>query len=235
MQKLRTIAVVPAYNEEETIEGVVDEIRKKAPGVDVVVVDDGSVDHTAQKARAAGAFVVKHPFNMGIGAAVQTGFKFAVREGYDAAVQVDGDGQHNPKYIPQMIELLERGDADVVSGSRFLKKEGFQSSLLRRIGIRFFELLYRLLVGIRVSDCTSGFRAFGPKALSLVAENYPDDYPEPEAVIMLHRAGLRFTEIPVVMRERQAGSSSIKGIKPIHYMIKVTLALFMHRLRKGTG
>jgi len=229
--KLRAIAVVPAYNETEAISAAIAEIRANAPMVDIVVVDDGSTDDTARKAKVAGVYVLRNPFNMGIGATVQTGFKFAVAKGYDAAIQVDGDGQHDPRYIPKMLEIIGNG-ADVVSGSRFLEKEGFQSSFLRRIGIRFFELLYRILAGIRITDCTSGFRAFGPRALHCVAEMYPDDYPEPEVILMLHRMRLNFAEIPVAMRDRQGGVSSIRGFKPLHYMVKVTLALLMNKIRK---
>ncbi len=230
---LRVIAVVPAYNERNTIEKVIEEIQNSAPNIDIVVIDDGSLDDTYDCASNAKALVIRHPFNMGIGAAVQTGFRFATIRNYDVAVQVDGDGQHDPKYIPQMLEIIANGDADVVGGSRFLEGEGFQSSSLRRAGINFFEMIYKIFVGIDVTDCTSGFRAFGKNALEFVAENYPDDYPEPEVVIMLKKAGFKFKEIPVVMRERQGGKTSIKGFKPLHYMIKVTLALIMNILRKA--
>ncbi|MCD6417205.1 glycosyltransferase family 2 protein [bacterium] len=231
-ENLRVIAVIPAYNEESTIEKVVGEVKASVSGIDVVVVDDGSSDDTYHCALKSGAKVVRHPFNMGIGATVQTGFKFAAKRNYDVAIQVDGDGQHNPSYIPEMLKILKNSDADVVGGSRFLEKKGFQSSLLRRMGIKFFELIFKILVGIDVTDCTSGFRAFGKDALYFVAKNYPEDYPEPEAVILLKKAGFKFVEIPVVMRERQGGSTSIKGFKPFHYMVKVTLALLMNIIRK---
>jgi len=231
-QKLRAIAIVPAYNEQDTIESVVNEIFRSAPNIAVAVIDDGSRDNTFVRAKKTKARVLRLPFNMGIGAAVQTGFKFAFANGYDIAIQVDGDGQHAPEFIPQMLEIIESGGADVVSGSRFLEKEGYQSSFIRRLGIKFFELVYKILVRMDVTDCTSGFRAFGPNALRVVAENYPDDYPEPEAVIMLHKAGLRFMEIPVIMRDRQGGKTSIRGFKPLHYMIKVSLALIMNKIRK---
>lgn len=229
---LRTIAVVPAYNEQDTVARVVNEIRQCIPAIDVVVVDDGSSDGTYRVAKATHAYVLRHPFNMGIGSTVQTGFKFAFRRGYDAAVQIDGDGQHDPKYISRMLDIVSSGEADIVSGSRFLECEGFQSSFMRRMGIKFFEFIYRMLVGIRVTDCTSGLRLFGGDALGFVANDYPEDYPEPESIIMLHKAGFRFFEIPVVMRERQGGKTSIRGIKPFHYMMKVTLALLMNKLRK---
>ncbi len=230
--KPKAIAVVPAYNEEKTVATVVNEIKNSVPDIDVVVIDDGSEDNTFDKAKEAGAFVIRHPFNMGIGATVQTGFKFAVMRGYDIAIQVDGDGQHDPKFIPYMLEIISAGDADVVSGSRFLKKEGFQSSKIRRIGIKIFEHVYRILTGLKITDCTSGFRAFNRKALEFVAKNYPEDYPEPEVIILIHKANFRIKEIPVVMRARQGGKTSIKGLKSLHYMLKVIFALFMHALRK---
>ncbi len=232
-ESFRAIAVIPAYNEQDTIASVVQEVKSSAPFVDVLVVDDGSHDDTYERARNAGATVLRHPFNMGIGAAVQTGFIYAVANGYDVAIQVDGDGQHDPKFIKEMLDVIGSGNADVVSGSRFLQKRGFQSSFLRRIGIKFFQLIYRLLVGMDVTDCTSGFRAFGGDALRFVAKNYPDDYPEPEVLIMLNKAGFKFREIPVVMRSRQGGATSIRGFKSLHYMIKVTFALIMHSIRRA--
>lgn len=231
-RNLRAIAVVPAYNEQDTVASVVDEIKRTVPDVDVVVVDDGSVDDTFSRAVGAGAKVIRHIFNMGIGAAVQTGFRFAANNGYDVAIQVDADGQHDPKYIPLMLKIIKEKRADVVSGSRFIEGKGFQSSVVRRIGIKFFQMLYRILLGIRVTDCTSGFRAFANDALRFIAQNYPDDYPEPEAIVLIHKAKFRFVEIPVVMRNRQGGSTSISGLKPLQYMVKVTLALLMDLLRK---
>ncbi len=227
----RALAIVPAYNEEATIESVVQEIVKKVPGIDICVVDDGSTDSTRIRAQRSGAIVISHPLNMGIGVAVQTGFMYAVHHKYDSAVQVDGDGQHDPVFIPAMMSLLAQGEADVVSGSRFIDKGGYKSSFLRRIGIWFFEIMNRVLVGQRISDSTSGFRAFNRPAIEFLADDYPEDYPEPEVVIMLKKAGFRIKEVPVVMRERQGGRSSIRGFKPFHYMVKVILAILIQSLK----
>ena len=184
--------VAPAYNEEaaaaDTARALLEVAAQLGPETEIIFVDDGSSDETYYCALNAGARVIRHPFNMGIGATVQTGFRFAAIRDYDVAIQVDGDGQHDPKYIPQMIEIITKGDTDVVGGSRFLEGEGFQSSWSRRIGIKFFEMMYKVFVGINVTDCTSGFRAFGKNALEFIAENYPEDYPEPEVVIMLKKA-----------------------------------------------
>lgn len=232
-RKFKIIAVVPAYNEAETIGNVVREIVMNLD-VDVCVVDDGSTDNTSQIARNAGATVLRHPVNAGIGTTVQSGFLFALRNGYDIALQVDGDGQHDPKYISNLIEPIINGDADVVNGSRFLNDIGYKSSFMRRVGIAFFRFIYKLLTGKTVTDCTSGFRAFGRNALEFLAKNYPDDYPEPEVILTLLKKGFRFKEVPVVMRERQGGKSSLSGIfKPVNYMVKVTLALLIDFLRRN--
>lgn len=229
--RVRVLAIVPAYNEEATIDSVVKEILKKVPCIDVCVVDDGSVDSTVVRAKKSGAIVISHPFNMGIGVAVQTGFIYALRQKYDIAVQVDGDGQHDPAYIPAMMSLLAKGEVDVVSGSRFLNKGGYKSSFWRRAGIVFFEIINRVLVGQRITDSTSGFRAFNRRVIEFLAGNYPEDYPEPEVVIILKKAGFKITEVPVVMRKRQGGKSSIRGFKPLHYMVKVILAILMQVLK----
>ncbi len=231
IENLKTLVIVPAYNESETIIKVVDEISHNVPFVDIVVIDDGSSDDTYLQAKETGVFVLRHPFNLGIGSAVQSGFKFAFEHNYDVAIQVDGDGQHDPKYIPKMLELIQDNVADVIGGSRFLTKEGFQSSLFRRLGIKYFEILFKILTGKKVTDCTAGFRAFSKDTIKLISKVYPDDFPEPEAVIHIYKAGFTFTEVPVVMRERLGGQSSISGIKPLIYMIKVTLALLMNVLR----
>lgn len=229
--RLRVLAIVPAYNEEATIASVVREIVKEVPGIAVCVIDDGSTDSTRIRAQESGAIVISHPLNMGIGVAVQTGFMYAVRHEYDIAVQVDADGQHDPTFIPAMISLLVKGEADVVSGSRFLNKKGYKSSFLRRLGISFFAVMNQVLVGQRISDSTSGFRAFSRPVIELLADTYPEDYPEPEVVIILKKAGFKMREVPVVMRERQGGRSSIRGFKPFHYMVKVILAILMQALK----
>lgn len=227
----KILAIVPAYNESETIEMVINEILDKVPGTDICVVNDGSIDDTAEKARRAGAIVISLPFNMGIGAAVQTGFMYAVENKYDFAVQVDADGQHDPSYINKMISILKQNNYDVVSGSRFLNKTGYKSPWLRRLGIKILEIINRVVVRQKITDCTSGFRAFNRSALEFLAQVYPEDYPEPEVLIVLKKNKFRIIEIPVIMRNRLGGQSSIRGLKSFHYMVKVILAIIMESVK----
>jgi len=230
----RVVAVVPAYDEEDAIAGVVDEIRAFDPAIDVVVVDDGSRDSTADAADAAGAVVVRLPFNLGIGAAVQTGFRYALEHGYDVAVRLDGDGQHDPAELPKLLGPLERGEADVVTGSRFRGDDGgYRPPLGRRLGITWFAKLVTLLSRQRVTDTTSGFQALNRPAIALFARDYPSDYPEVEATVLLLKHRLRLTEVPVEMRERETGSSSITVLRSLYYAIKVTLALCIGMARRS--
>ncbi len=230
----RVVAVVPAYDEEDAIAGVVDEIRAFDPAIDVVVVDDGSRDSTADAAAAAGAIVVRLPFNLGIGAAVQTGFRYALEQGYDVAVRLDGDGQHDPAELPKLLGPLERGEADVVTGSRFRGDDGgYRPPLGRRLGITWFAKLVTLLSRQRVTDTTSGFQALNRPAIALFARDYPSDYPEVEATVLLLKHRLRLTEVPVEMRERETGSSSITVLRSLYYAIKVTLALCVGMARRS--
>lgn len=222
--------VVPAYNEERCIADVVRSIRAVWPGP-IVVVDDGSSDGTAARAAEAAAIVLRHPCNLGIGAAVQSGFRYALEAGWDAAVRVDGDGQHDPAYIPRLVEHMKATGADIVVGSRFLGRRGYQSTFVRRVGIAILSVL-SALVGTRVTDPTSGFWAVNHRALELLARTQPDDYPETQALVQAVRAGLRVSELPVVMRERQAGRSSIGAAYAGFYMAKVMLAVIVERLRK---
>lgn len=232
---MKTLVIIPAFNEEASVAGVVEEIHKLGNSYDIIVVNDGSTDGTSHEATKAGANVLSLPINLGIGAAMQTGFHYAVRHGYDCAVQVDGDGQHPPAEIPRLIDELESTNVDVVIGSRFLEGRGFQSTFGRRIGIRYFQFLHRVLTGVRITDSTSGFRALSRKALGIADRYYPDEYPEAESIVLFALNNLRMKEVPVVMRERQGGESSISRLAGIYYMFKVTLAiLFTHmRLRKG--
>ena len=228
------LAVVPAYNEAATIGGVVDSIHRDAPGWDVIVIDDGSTDATAERARSAGARVVRHPYNLGIGGAVQSGFRFALEHDYDLMVQVDGDGQHDPHAIHELVEAqeLEPG-IDMVCGSRFLSADyHYPAPVSRRTGIHLFAFLLSRIVGQRVSDPTSGFRLYNRRAISLFARDYPHDYPEVEAVLMLHHHRLTMREIPVQMYERGGGVSSISSGKSAYYMIKVLLALGVGLVRR---
>jgi glycosyltransferase involved in cell wall biosynthesis len=228
------LAVVPAFNEQNAIGGVVRELLRVRPKLDVLVVDDGSEDDTAARARRAGATVLRLPFNLGIGGAVQTGFLYADRNGYDATVQVDGDGQHIPTEIPRLLEAMERSGADVVIGSRFLGNRSFASSRVRRIGIRAFALVNSLVLGQRITDNTSGFRACNRNAVRFLSENYPQDYPEPESVIVLGRNGFMLAEVSVRMREREHGRSSISALRAVYYMVKVMLAIFVDCFKSKT-
>jgi glycosyltransferase involved in cell wall biosynthesis len=230
--ELRRIAIVPALNEEESVGRVIDEIRSFDPGFDIVVVDDGSVDRTAGIAADRGAHVLRLPFNLGIGGAVQTGYRFAFEHGYDLAVQVDGDGQHDPAQLPAILGPVLTGEADLCVGSRFAEGTGYQSSFARRVGIRVFAYVVSAVVRQRVTDTTSGFRAVNRKGIALFAADYPHDYPEVEATVMSVKHKLRLREVPVVMRERAGGASSITALRSIYYMTKVLLAIFVGLFRR---
>lgn len=228
---MRRLIIIPAYNEEESIYNTVSELIKKAEDFDYIVINDCSTDGTKAICEENGFNVINLPINLGIGGAVQTGYKYAFRKGYDCAVQVDGDGQHDVAYLKKMADFMEQEQADMVIGSRFIEKEGFQSSFLRRIGIRFFMILIKTLTGHTITDPTSGLRMIGKRALEIFAKDYPKDYPEPESTVALLRKGLIVKEIPVIMRERNGGESSISMRKSIYYMIKVPLAIIMECFR----
>ncbi|MBA2517033.1 MAG: glycosyltransferase family 2 protein [Solirubrobacterales bacterium] len=223
----RRLAVVPAYNEAETVGRVVAALHREAPDWDVLVIDDGSTDETAVIATHAGATVVRHPFNLGIGGAVQSGFRFAREEAYDLMVQVDGDGQHDPSEISRLTDERERDPRiDMVCGSRFLSDDyRYPAPISRRTGIHLFAFLLSRIIGQRVSDPTSGFRLYNARAIGLFARDYPHDYPEVEAVLMLHHHRLTMREVPVRMFERGGGQSSIRSGKSAYYMVKVLLAI----------
>jgi glycosyltransferase involved in cell wall biosynthesis len=229
----RVIAIVPAHNEERAIGAVVDEIRAFDPAFDVVVVDDGSADATARVALSHGAAVVVLPFNLGIGGAVQTGFKYALEHGYELAVRLDGDGQHDPAELTKLLAPIREGEADIVTGSRFADAGGaYRPPLARRIGITWFARLVSLLTRQRVTDTTSGFQALNRRGIRLFAGDYPSDYPEVEATVLVFKHRLRLVEVPVVMREREHGESSITFFRSVYYMLKVTLALSIAMVRK---
>jgi glycosyltransferase involved in cell wall biosynthesis len=230
----RRVAIVPAFNEEGCIADVIAEIRAFDPGLEVVVIDDGSVDQTAKVARAAGAHVLKLPFNLGIGGAVQTGFRYAHENDFDLAVRVDGDGQHDPAQLDKVIEPVLRDEVDIAVGSRYLGATGgYKSSATRRVGIRILAGTVSMLTRQRITDPTSGFQALNRKAIRLFAADYPHDYPEVEGLVMLIRHRLRFCEVPVAMRPRAAGQSSIRALSSVYYMVKVLLALFVGSFRRN--
>jgi glycosyltransferase involved in cell wall biosynthesis len=234
MADLRGIAVVPALDEERAIAGVIDEIRTHDAALEIVVVDDGSSDRTAHVARTAGARVLRLPFNLGIGGAVQTGFRYAYENEFELAVRVDGDGQHDPAQLGAVIEPVLRGDADIVVGSRYLSPTGgYRSSVPRRLGIRILARTVSRLTGQRITDPTSGFQALNRKALALFAADYPHDYPEVEALVLLLRHRLRLQEVPIEMRPRAEGRSSIRTLSSGYYMVKVLLALFVGSFRRN--
>jgi glycosyltransferase involved in cell wall biosynthesis len=223
--ELRRVAIVPALNEERSIARVIAELRAFDPGLEIVVVSDGSTDRTAEVAEEHGAHALRLPFNLGIGGAVQTGFRYAHEEGFDVAVRVDGDGQHDAAQLGAVLAPVLAGEADVAVGSRFVGTDGYRSSRSRRIGIRLLAWTVSRLVGQRVTDTTSGFQAVNRAGIALFARDYPHDYPEVEATVMVHRNKLRLVEVPVSMREREHGSSSITALRSVYYMVKVLLAL----------
>jgi glycosyltransferase involved in cell wall biosynthesis len=228
----RRLAIVPAYNEERSIEWVVSSIRAECPEFDVIVVDDGSTDGTARLAAEAGADVLVHPFNLGIGGAMQSGFRHAFRAKYDLAVQVDADGQHDPAEIKALAAAMSTNGIDMAYGSRFIGESSYRAPLGRRFGIRFFSLILSAVCGQRITDPTSGFRLCNRRAIELFARDYPHDYPEVEAILMVHAHRLRMLEVPVMMHPRRDGRSSITSGESIYYMIKVLLAIVVGLFRR---
>lgn len=228
---MKKLVIIPAYNEQDSILNTVNDLKKKAPEFDYIVVNDCSKDDTLEVCRDHGIPVLDLPINLGIGGAVQTGYLYAYRNGYDIAVQIDGDGQHDSSFLNMMAETLVNENLDMVIGSRFIENEGFQSSQLRRFGIRFFAIILRMLYGKKITDATSGMRMCNRKVMELFIKDYPRDYPEPETIARLLRHKCRVKEVPVIMRERSAGVSSISLKKSGYYMVKVTLAILIERLR----
>ena len=206
---MKKLIIIPAYNEEANIENTVNAILRDSVGFDYVIINDCSKDNTREICEKNGFNVVNLPINLGIGGAVQTGYKYALEYGYDVAVQVDGDGQHDPAFLEIMAEVLEKENLDMVIGSRFIEKEGFQSSVMRRVGIKYFTALIKIFTGKTITDPTSGLRMIGKNIIKLYASDYPKDYPEPESVVAALRKGMKVKEIPVVMKSRQGGVSSI--------------------------
>lgn len=228
---MKALIIVPAYNEEANIEKTIENIKSEVPEFDHVVINDCSVDSTREICEKNGYNVVSLPINLGIGGAVQTGYLYAWSHGYDYAVQVDGDGQHDPAFLRLMLETIQNEKLDMVIGSRFIEKKGFQSSVARRFGIRFFQVLIAILTGRKITDATSGLRMVNREIIGMFAQNYPRDYPEPETIVAVLKAGYKVKEIPVIMREREGGVSSISGKKAVYYMVKVSLAILIECLR----
>ena len=233
MDRAKTLIIIPAYNEAANIHGVVQSLQQEKVEFDIVVINDGSTDETGKiVSQIQTATSINLPLNLGIGGAVQTGFKYAKGRGYTIAVQFDGDGQHNADEIQKLIHPIQQDVADVVIGSRFTNpRNNFQSSLFRRIGIKVFYAVNSLLIKQRITDNTSGFRAYNRKAIEFLADHYPTDYPEPEAVILLAKNRFRLAEVGVLMNDRIAGKSSIGGLQCVYYMVKVLLAICMNALR----
>lgn len=230
---MKKLVIIPAYNESASIQSTVEQIKKEAVDFDYVVINDCSTDETKYICEKQGYNVVNLPVNLGIGGAVQTGYKYGVKYGYDLAVQVDGDGQHDPRFLKMMADYMSETNSDMVIGSRFIKNEGFQSSGARRIGIRYFTALIKLMTGKTITDPTSGLRMVNREIMELFSKDYPKDYPEPESVVAVLKRGKRVNELAVIMRERSGGISSISFKKSIYYMVKVTLAILIEKIRPG--
>jgi len=229
---MKILVIVPAYNEEASVADVIGDLKREFQQGDILLVNDGSGDRTSEIAKSLGVDVIDLPYNVGIGGAVQTGFRYALEEDYDLAIQFDSDGQHLAKEIPGLLgPHLEKG-TDLIVGSRFLSKTGFTSSVQRRIGSRILSLVVSALIGKKITDTTSGFRLYGRKAIDFFSVLYPEDYPEVEALILAHKKGLTIEEVPAEMGPRAAGKSSITTSKAVYYMVKVLLAIFVDLLKK---
>ncbi len=235
---MKVIVIIPAYNEQDCIESVVKELQTTVPEYDYIVINDCSTDNTASILKQKKINHISLPVNLGIGGAVQTGYKYAVEGDYDIAVQYDGDGQHDPKYLKEIVTPVANGEADMCIGSRFIEKKGFQTSFMRRFGINFLKNLIFICSGTRVTDVTSGFRATNKRMTEFFCKHYAQDYPEPEAIISAAVNGFKVQDRAVVMRERTAGVSSISPMKSVYFMMKVSIAVVMYRfssVRKKKG
>ena len=230
---MKTLVIIPAYNESNRISEVIINIRRTAPSCDILVINDGSNDNTSASATEAGASVVSHLFNMGYGVAIQTGYKYALANGYDFLVQIDGDGQHDPSFIPQLLEPVVAGKTDFVLGSRFLEVQSYEPSFSRRIGMAIFRQLVTLITGKRITDSTSGYQAFNRHVIRFFSsDSFPCDYPDADMLITLHQAGFRIAEVPVRMYANAQGKSMHSGLKPFYYIFKMFLSIFVTLLRK---
>lgn len=230
---MKNLIIIPAFNEQECIKDTVEMIRRKAPDFDYVVINDHSIDNTLNILKQNQINYINLPANLGIGGAVQTGYLYAYENDYDTAVQVDADGQHDPKYLSMMLDTMKKENTDMIIGSRFIENKGFQSTFARRIGITYFTKLIHMLTGTTITDPTSGLRMGNRKVIELFAKDYPRDYPEPESIVALLKRGMKIKEVPVMMRERQGGVSSINLKKSVYYMVKVTMAILIENHRQG--
>lgn len=231
-QHFRVLVLIPAFNEAEKIAAVIERVRSAAPVADILVVNDGSSDRTVERAEQAGAKVVSHPFNMGYGVTIQTGYKYARARNYDFVVQIDGDGQHDPAYIPRLLEPINTGEADFVIGSRFLGEIAYTPSIARRTGMMLFRKIVTAVIQQPISDCTSGYQAFNRKVLDLFCRDiFPVDYPDADVLITLHRAELRISEVSVRMYANQEGRSMHNGFKPLYYVFKMLLSIVVTLMR----
>jgi len=227
---MKILVVIPAYNEEESIVEVVRNLNTVQPEVDYVIINDCSTDNTVKICKENGFNYIDLPVNLGIGGGVQAGYRYAVENGYDITIQMDGDGQHDPISINELVKPIIEKDVDLVIGSRFITNDGFQSSVMRRVGINFLKWLINICCDVKINDTTSGFRAASKKLTQHFSTEYAQDYPEPEAIIAAVLNGYRVCEVPVIMHERQGGESSIKAFKTIYYMAKVSLAILIYRI-----
>jgi glycosyltransferase involved in cell wall biosynthesis len=229
---MSTIVIIPAFNEAKRIAAVIAGVRASVPGAVVVVINDSSRDDTATVARQAGAIVVSHPFNMGYGAAIQTGYKYARDKGYDYLVQLDADGQHDHSCIPALLAPVIKGEADIAIGSRFLGTS-YRPPLARRLGMALFRRIVSIVTGMDVTDTTSGYQAFNRNVIKFFCTDvFPVDYPDADMLIMLHRVGFRMTEVPVRMFENSEGKSMHSGLKPLYYMFKMLLSICVTLMRE---
>ncbi len=229
---MKILVIIPCYNEQQNIVNVIDNIKNKAPEVDYLIVNDASTDNSEEILKKMHYNYISLPVNLGIGGGVQAGYKYAKANNYDIAVQLDGDGQHNPEFLPDIINPVASGEYDMCIGSRFIKNEGFQTSFLRRLGITTLSIIIKILCNVRIKDVTSGFRACNKGLIDYFCEDYAQDYPEPEAIISAVLNGFKIGEVAVLMNEREFGTSSISPIKSLYYMLKVGLSLFIFRITK---
>jgi len=233
-KKEKILVVIPALNEEEQIATVVQQVTEQVPEAQIMVVNDGSSDRTEQKALACGAKVLSHPFNMGYGVALQTGYKYAWKYGFDYVLQMDGDGQHDAQYLRVLLSEVKEGKVDVVIGSRFLREGGYHVPLLRRMGMLLFGFIASRVSGQKITDPTSGYQALGRRVIEFYTRDaFPGDYPDADVLVMLHRAGLRVQEVPVAMRPNSNGRSMHSGLKPLYYIYKMLLSIALNLMRKN--